>query len=53
MMFADDRMNAMSCRSATLPPCAAWRRVDGSPGTVVTLLHSDSKSPCTVAAHCV
>jgi hypothetical protein len=54
MMFVDDRMNTMSCRSATSRPCVVWRRVDGSPDTVTALLHSDSESPCTiVASFCV
>jgi hypothetical protein len=33
----------MSYRSTTSRPCAVWRRVDGSPGTVAALLHSDSE----------
>jgi hypothetical protein len=50
---AIDGMNAMSYRSATSRQCAVWRQVDGSPGTVAALLHSENESPCTVAAYCV
>jgi hypothetical protein len=39
----------MSCRSGTSCPCGVWHRVDGSPGTVVALLHSGVESPYTVA----
>jgi hypothetical protein len=44
----DDRMNAMSCHSATSCPCAVWHRVDGSPGNIAVSLHNGVESTCSV-----
>jgi hypothetical protein len=38
----------MSCRSTTSCPCAVWRQVDGSTGTVAALLHNVIESPYTI-----